>query len=80
MGHIARNCPLKAEQFKKGNKNFHAHAIEDEGTDKEKNNEDEDSTKEYVLISSHIVTMKMRIPLKNMVARRQQRFQKYDKL
>ena len=80
MGHIARNCPLKVEQFNKGNKKFHDHLVEDDDSDKEKNNEDEDSTKEYVLISSHTGTMNMRKPLKNMVARRQQRFQKYDKL
>ena len=34
MGHIARNCPLKAKQFKKANKKFHAHAIEDDDSDK----------------------------------------------
>ena len=53
MGHIARNCPLKAEQLKKRNKKFHAHAIEDDDPIEERNNED-DSTKEYVLISALI--------------------------
>ena len=52
VGHIARNCPLKAKQFKKGNKKFHAHAVEDDDLEKEKINEDEDSTEEYILISS----------------------------
>ena len=52
MGHIARNCPLKAKQFKKANKKFHAHAIKYYDSDKENNNEYGDSTEEYVLISS----------------------------
>ena len=52
MGHIARNCHLKEEQFKKRNKNFHAHAVEDDDPIEEKTNEDEDSNEEYVLISS----------------------------
>ena len=51
MGHIARNCPLKEEQFKKGNKKFHAHGVEDDESNKEKNNEGY-STEEYVLISA----------------------------
>ena len=51
MGHISRNYPHNGEQFKKGNKKFHAHAIEDDDSNKEKNNEG-DSTEEYVLIST----------------------------
>ena len=51
MGHLARNCPLKQEQFKKGNKKFHSHAVEDDDLVEEKENEDEDSNEEYVLIS-----------------------------
>ena len=51
MGHIIRIFPLKVEQFKKGNKKFHVHVVEDDDSGKEKNNEDGDSTKEYVLIS-----------------------------
>ena len=54
MFHIARNFPLKEEQFKKGNKKFHAHAVEDDDPEKEKNIEDEDSTEEYFLISALI--------------------------
>ena len=54
MGHIARNCPLKQEQFKKGNKKFHAHAVEDDDSIEEKANEYEYSNEEYVLISSLI--------------------------
>ena len=45
MGHITRNCPLKAKQFNKGNKKFHAHAVEDDDLDKENNNEYGDSIK-----------------------------------
>ena len=52
MGHIARNCPLKQEQFKKRNKKFHSHAVEYNDLAEEKANEDEDSNEEYVLISS----------------------------
>ena len=50
MGHISRNCPLKEEQFKKRNKKFHAHIVEDDEPVEEKTNEDEDSSEEYVLI------------------------------
>ena len=52
MGHIARNCSIKAKQFKKGNKKFHVHAVENDDSDKEKNNEYGDSTEESVLIST----------------------------
>ena len=44
MGHIARNYPLKAEQLKKRNKKFHAHAVEDDDAIEEKNNEVDNST------------------------------------
>ena len=44
MGHTARNSPLKAEQFKKRNKKFHAHAVEDDDSYIETNNEYGDST------------------------------------
>jgi hypothetical protein len=30
MGHIAKNCPARREEYKKRNKRHHAHAIEDE--------------------------------------------------
>ena len=49
MGHIARNCPLKEEQLKK---KLHAHAAEENEPVEEKNNGDEESTEEYVLISA----------------------------
>ena len=52
MGHIARNCPLKVEQFEKGNRKFHAHAVEYDDSNKENNNEDGDSTEQYFLIST----------------------------
>ena len=39
MGNISTNCPLKAEQFKKRNKKFDAHAVEYDDPDEEKNNE-----------------------------------------
>ena len=53
MGHISRNGPLKEEQFKKWNKRFQAHAVEDDDQeDEKKTKEDEDSCEEYVLISS----------------------------
>ena len=52
MGHIERNCPIKPEQFKKRNKKLHSHAVADDDSNKEKNNEDEYSNEEYVFISS----------------------------
>ena len=54
MGHIARNCPLKKDQFKKKNRKYHAHAAEENESDKERVREDEDSSEEYVLISTLI--------------------------
>ena len=54
MGHIAINCPIKLEQFKKGNKKLHSHTIADDDSDKEKNNEDEYYNEEYAVISSLI--------------------------
>ena len=52
MGHIAINCFMKAEWVKK-KKRFQSHAIEDnDQEDEEKTKENEDSCKEYVLISA----------------------------
>ena len=36
MGHIARHCPLKKDQFKKKNQKYHAHAAEENESDKER--------------------------------------------
>ena len=52
MGHIARHCPLKKDQFKKKNQKYHSHAAEENKSDKERATENEDSSEEYVLISS----------------------------
>ena len=52
MGHIAINFPLKEKQLKKRNKKFHAHVVKYDDLVEENNNEDEDSTEEYVLILS----------------------------
>ena len=53
MGHIAINCPMKAEQVKKKNKRFQAHAAEDnDQEDEERTKENEDSFEEYVFISA----------------------------
>ena len=52
MGNIARNCPLKEDQFKKTNKRFHVYAVEDDPIE-EKANEDENSSEECPNISSH---------------------------
>jgi hypothetical protein len=30
MGHIARHCPARREEYKRKNKRHHAHAVEDE--------------------------------------------------
>jgi hypothetical protein len=30
MGHIAKNCPARREEYKKRNKRLHAHTVEDE--------------------------------------------------
>ena len=55
MGHIAINCRLKAEWFKKKNKRFQAHAIEDNDQEyEERAKENEYSREEYVLISALI--------------------------
>ena len=52
MGHIARFCPLKKDQFKKKNQKYHAHASEENEPDKERTTENEYSSEEYVLISA----------------------------
>ena len=52
MGHIARNCRIKAEQLKKVNMKLNSYRVEDNDEDKEKKNEYEDSNEEYVLIST----------------------------
>jgi hypothetical protein len=50
MGHIARNCPLKKEQARKGqNKRHHAHVVEDDEP-AQKRTKDYDSSEEHVLI------------------------------
>jgi hypothetical protein len=50
-GHIARNCPLKKEQARKGqNKRHHAHVVEDDEP-AQKRTKDYDSSEEHVLIS-----------------------------
>jgi hypothetical protein len=52
MGHIARNCPLKKEQARKGqNKRHHAHVVEDDEP-AQKRTKDYDSSEEHVLISA----------------------------
>ena len=44
MGHIAINCPMKAERVKKKNKRFQAHVVEDNNKeDEERAKENEDS-------------------------------------
>jgi len=30
MGHIARHCPARQEEYKRKNKRYHAHAVDDE--------------------------------------------------
>ena len=52
MGHIARHCPLKKDQFKKKNRKYHAHAAEEIESERERTTKNEDSSEEYVLISS----------------------------
>jgi hypothetical protein len=50
MGHIAKNCPLKIEEYKKkNNKRHHAHAAEDDEPPKKSAREE---IEEYVLFSS----------------------------
>jgi hypothetical protein len=52
MGDIVINCPNSKDQVRKRNyKRHHYHAIEDVEPDQERTKED-DSSKEYVLISS----------------------------
>ena len=51
MGHIAINCPMKAEQVKKKKKRFQARSVEDNDQEDEgRTKEDEDSYEECVLI------------------------------
>ena len=51
MGHIAINCPMKAERVRKKNKWFQAHVAEDnDKKDEERAKKNEDSCEEYVLI------------------------------
>ena len=55
MGHIAINCPMKAEQVKKKNKRFQAHVAEDnDQEDEERTKENQDSCEDNVLISALI--------------------------
>jgi hypothetical protein len=57
MGHIATNCPDSKGQVRKGNyKRHHAHDGEDDEPDQERAKE-EDSSEEYVLISSLTCTI-----------------------
>ena len=44
MGHISRNRPLKKDQCKKENWNYHAHAVEENESDKERAKENKDSS------------------------------------
>ena len=54
LGHIAINCPMKAERVKKM-KIFQAHAAEDSDQEvEEEAKKDEDSNEEHVLISALI--------------------------
>ena len=52
LGHISRHCPLNKNKFKKKNKKFHAHAIEENESDEERTRENEYFNEEYVLIST----------------------------
>ena len=54
MGHIARYCPLNKYRSKKKNRKYHAHTTKENGSDKERITENEDSSEEYVLISALI--------------------------
>jgi hypothetical protein len=49
MGHIAKNCPARREEYKKRNKRHHAHAVEDEEPPKKTFKE---KIEDYVLISA----------------------------
>ena len=52
LGHIAINCPMKAERVKKMRR-FQAHAVEDSDQEvEEEAKKDEHSSEEYVLISA----------------------------
>ena len=50
MGHISRHCPLNKYRFKKKNRKFHGHVVEENESDEEKAREKEDSSEEYILI------------------------------
>ena len=59
VGHIARNCPLKKEEYKKrnNNKRHHAHLAEDEDEEEEEEGPQrkqarEEDAEEYVLFSA----------------------------
>ena len=49
MGHIARHCPARQEEYKRKNKRHHAHAVEDEEPPAKMLRE---QIKDYVLISA----------------------------
>jgi hypothetical protein len=49
MGHIARYCPARREEYKRKNKRHHAHAVEDEEPPAKMLRE---QIKDYVLISA----------------------------
>jgi hypothetical protein len=49
MGHIARHCPARREEYKRKNKRHHAHAVEDEEPPAKMLRE---QIKDYVLIST----------------------------
>jgi transposase InsO family protein len=49
MGHIARHCPTRREEYKRKNKRHHAHAVEDEEPPAKMLRE---QIKDYVLISA----------------------------
>jgi transposase InsO family protein len=49
MGHIARHCPARREEYKRKNKRHHAHAVEDEEPPAKMLRE---QIKDYVLISA----------------------------
>ena len=60
IGHIARNCPMKKQEYKKRinkNKRYHAHLAEDEDEEEEeegppRNQAREEDAEEYVLFST----------------------------
>ena len=62
IGHIAQNCPIKKQEYKKrikNNKRYHAHIVEDEEEEEEEEEEGpprkqarEEDAKEYVLFSA----------------------------